>query len=230
MRLFLFLCAFLLNTIVSAQDAGKLLRQVNNRFQKVRDYQADLRLKADIPFIKMLPVNAKIYFRQPYQMRIKSTGIAILPRQGFDQVFKALSDTNSYVSVYQGTDPNDRSEVVSIIPVSDTSDLVLGKFWIDGGAGLIKRSQITTKSNGTIYSEYFYGKHSDMALPDSLIVTVDTKKFKIPKAVAADINNYNAQAKDPSAKSSKGKIYMRFSNYRINQGLPDDVFKEERKK
>jgi hypothetical protein len=227
MKQYLFVFLFLLSSgISSAQDARTLLRKVNEKFSKVKDYQADLNLKTDIPFIKMLPVKAKIYFRQPYLMRIRSTGIAILPRQGYDQMFKSLADTASYAAVYQGKDPADNSlEIVNIIPNSDTSDLVLGRFWINPVSNLIMRSQITSKTNGTIQSEYFYGAHSELALPDSLVVTVDTKKFKIPKAVSADINNYNAQAKDPSKQKSKGKIYMRFSNYIINKGVPEKMFR-----
>lgn len=216
----------LLAPSVFAQDAREILRKVNLKFSRVKDYQADVNLKTDIPFVKMLPVKAKIYFKQPYKMRIKSTGIALLPRQGFDQVFKALADTNGYVAIYQGKDATDGSDIVNIIPASDTTDLVLGRFWIDGSNDLIKRSQVTSKSNGTIQSEYFYGNQSQFALPDSLIVTVDTKKFKIPKAISADLNNYNSQAKDPSKTKTKGKVYMRFSNYLINKGIPETIFKD----
>lgn len=225
-RFLLFILLAIIHHISVAQDAKDLLRKVNAKFYKVRDYQADVNLKTDIPFIKMLPVNAKIYFRQPYQMRIKSTGIAILPRQGFDQMFKALADTNAYVAVYQGKDPATQSDIVNIIPTSDTTDLILGRFWIDEKQNLIQRSQITSKSNGTIQSEYFYGRQSDVALPDSLVVTVDTKKFKIPKAISADLNNYNSQAKDKSKEKNKGRVFMRFSNYIINKGIPAGIFKD----
>ncbi len=208
-----------------AQDAQLILNKVNSKFAKVKNYQADLNLKTDISFIKMLPVKAKIYYEQPFKMRIKSTGIAILPRQGFDDMFKALADTNSYNSLYQGIDPVDRNLViVNIIPTGDTTDLVLGRFWINTKNDLIERSQITTKQNGTIQSEFFYGSQLEYALPDSMVVIVDTKKFKIPKAISADINNYNSEAKDPAKKNNKGKIYMRFSNYLINKGLPKDIF------
>ena len=62
-----------------------------------------------------------------------------------------------------------------------------------------------------------------------MTVTVDTKKFKIPKAVAADINNYNSSAKDRFPKQSKkGKIMLAFSNYKINKGIPDSIFKENK--
>jgi hypothetical protein len=162
-------------------------------------------------------------------MRIKSKGIAILPKQGFDDLLKALADTVSYSALYQGEENirNTPVSVISIIPVSDTSDMILGKFWMDTKQSLVMRSQITTRTNGTILSEYVYGKFAQYALPDSMTVTVDTKKFKIPKAVAADINNYNSNAKDPGKQSKKGRIMLSFSNYQINKGVPDSIFNEK---
>ena len=49
----------LLPAPVTAQDARALLREVNLKFSKVRDYTADVRIRTDIPFVRMMPVNAK---------------------------------------------------------------------------------------------------------------------------------------------------------------------------
>ncbi|HRI41284.1 MAG TPA: hypothetical protein PLW54_06350 [Bacteroidia bacterium] len=214
---------------LSAQDARELLRDLNGKFRKVREYQADVLIRTDISFVKALPVQATVFFRQPDQFRIKSKGIAMLPRQGFDQVVRTLADTASYVPVLQGKEVFEGRELqlLSVLPLSDTSDLILGKFWIDVSEKLIRRSQVTTRSNGTMTSDYFFGSQRQYALPDSMVFTVDTRKFKIPKAVAADLNNTKSSKPiDPKARE-KGKIYLRFSNYRVNQGLPPDVFKSK---
>lgn len=214
---------------LKASDPRTIIAAVNAKFSQVKNYQTDVIIKTDIPFIKMLPVSATLYYKAPDKMRIKSKGIAILPKQGFDDLLKALADTVSYSALYQGEEiiRNIPVSIISIIPVSDTSDMILGKFWMDTKQSLVMRSQITTRTNGTILSEYVYGKFAQYALPDSMTVTVDTKKFKIPKAVAADINNYNSNAKDPGKQSKKGRIMLSFSNYLINKGVPDSIFNEK---
>lgn len=211
---------------VDAQDPWQILSGVNSKFRRVNSYQADVRIRTEISFIKILPVRAEIYYKKPDQFRIKSKGIAILPRQGFGDILKTLADTASYTALYQGQDKIGELpvQIVNIIPNADTSDMVLGKFWVDQSRNLILKSQITTKTNGTVQAEYFFGNLAAWALPDSMVFTVDTKKFKIPKMVAADINNYNASAKEAGKKSSKGKIYMSFTNYIINKSLPDAIF------
>jgi hypothetical protein len=228
-RLFLFFVSLFCWMNLPAQDARDLLRELNLKFKQVREYQADVLIRTDISFVKALPVQATVYFRQPDQFRIKSKGIAMLPRQGFDQVVRTLADTASYVPVLQGKETVDgRSlQLLSVLPLSDTADLILGKFWIDPAEQLIRRSQVTTRSNGTMTSDYFFGTQKKFALPDSMVFTVDTRKFKIPKAVAADLNNTKSAKNTDTKAREKGRIYLRFSNYKVNQGLPKEIFKSK---
>jgi hypothetical protein len=104
---------------------------------------------------------------------------------------------------------------VHVIPDSDTSDMILGKFWIDDAANLVLKSQITSRSNGTVGTEYFYGTQKAYGLPDSLVYTVDVKKFKLPKGFAVDIHRSTTT---PATTETTGKIYVSFRNYRVNQG------------
>ncbi len=209
----------------SAPEALRLLREVNAKFSKVKNYQADAVIDTRISFLKILPQRAKIYFRQPDQFKVKSKGIAILPRQNFDQLFKLIANEQSYMAFISGEEVYNgrRVKLVNIIPVADTSDLVLAKVYVDPERDLILKAQLTTKSNGTVLIEYQHGTMADVALPDKITFTIEVKKFKIPKAVAADINS---KAKSPSTKEPKtGQIIISFSNYILNKGVPDEFFR-----
>lgn len=227
--LFLFLILFSYAGFINAQpNANQILRTVYNKLQKAKDYSVMANIKVDMPFIRMLPIDAKIYYKQKDKFKVESKSIAIVPRQGFDQSSKMLADSNSYTAVLQGTEMINeiKTSIVNIIPLSDTSDLVLGKLWIDTQQNVILKSQLTTKSNGTILMEYTYGTQSIYGLPDKMIFSIDVKKFKIPKTVTADINNSSAdktaKVKDPK----KGKIFISLSNYQINKGIADSIFKK----
>ena len=217
----------LFSSFSNAQDARHLLREVNTKFASVKDYQADVNIRTAIPFIRMMPVNARLFFKQPDKFRLKSKGIAILPRQSFDQLFKNLRDTNSYMPVAQSQETihQVKTQIISILPVSDTADLVLGKLWIDTKEKLILRSQVTTKSNGTVTTDFYFGNHTAQALPDSMLFTIDTRKFKIPKAVAADLNNVKSTDKSGKNELQKGQIIIRFKDYQINKGIADEIFR-----
>jgi outer membrane lipoprotein-sorting protein len=223
---------FLFNgTSSSAQisaNANRLLHSIYAKLQKANDYSVQANIKVDMPFIRMLPIDAKIYFKQKNKFKVESKSIAVVPRQGFDQASKMLADTNSFNALVQGTEMinNVLTAVVNIIPVADTSDLILGKFWIDEKQKLILKSKLTTRSNGTIVTEYFYGAQAQYALPDKMIFQVDVKKFKMPAGTTTDATKKKEeQSKDE--KDRKGKIIITLTNYQVNKGIPDEFFKKK---
>lgn len=208
------------------QTPNQLLQEVHKKMMKVQDYSVNAAIRADIPLIKILPVNAVIYFKQPDKFKLDSKSIAVMPRQGFSDVAKIIVDSTSYTAVSTGNENigNVQSQIVSVIPSVENDDLVLAKFWIDASAHLILKSQLTTRSNGTMMIEYFYGVQKAFGLPDKMIFTVDVKKFKIPKAIVADLNRQKTVPEEKDKKDKKGQIIINLKDYRINSGLKDSFF------
>jgi hypothetical protein len=209
-----------------AQDANVLLQELVAKMNSVKDYSAAAVITSDIPMVKILPSQATIYFKQKDKLKIDSKGIVILPKQGFTDVAKMLEDKNSYTAMVIGSEVinGTKTDIVSVFPVSDTSDLILAKMWIDPTNDILLKSQITTRSAGVVMIQYTYGAQKKWGLPDQLIFTVDVKKFKLPKGVATDINRTTNDADKPQAKT--GTIKIDLSNYKVNQGLSDDLFKK----
>ena len=230
MKKLLFLSLFFIQVISYSQDANQLLERVVAKITSVKDYSVDASIKTDIPFIKILPVKAKIYFKQKDKFKIVSKGIVILPKQGFTDVNTFLSKTNSYMAVDGGTKMIGelKTSLITVIPTSENSEFVLAKLWIDPKNAVIISSQITTRSSGTVNVDYFYTSELAFGLPSELIFEIDIKKFKMPKSVAADINN--DKSKDKSKKKTadkKGIITIIFSNYIINNGINDSIFEKK---
>ncbi len=204
---------------------NQMISSLTTKMNLVKDYSASVRIKADIPMIKAIPVKAKVYFKQKDKFKVESKSIVILPKQGLSDLSATLSDTNAYTAVASGTAVINKvsTNIISVIPSSETGDMILGKFWIDDAGKLLMKSQITTRSSGTVEAEYFYGTQKKYGLPDSMVFTVDVKKFKIPKGVAVDIQK---SGKKNTKTGNKGKIYIKISDYAINKGIPDDKFKK----
>lgn len=214
--------------LASAQTPNQLLNGVYNKVMSAKDYSVEANIKVDLPFIKMLPINAKIYFKQKDKFKVESKSIAIVPRQGFDQFTKMLNDTTSITALISGKELIGTAEtiIINVIPSADTSDLILGKLWLNKKENVILKSQLTTKSNGTILTEYTYGNQLKYGLPDGMVFTVDIKKFKIPKSVSADINNAKITEEEKKKNDKKGKIFITLNNYTINKGIADEVFRK----
>lgn len=217
---------FVFADVLAQQSPNKMLYGVHLKMTKVQDYSVEANIRADIPLIKILPVNAVVYFKQPDKLKFESKSISILPRQGFGDLARIISDSNSYTAVATGSELIEKSQtqIVSVIPSVDSGDLVLAKFWIDASESLILKSQLTTRSSGTILVEYYYGQQSAYGLPDKMIFTVDVKKFKIPKALATDLHNQNRAPEVNDKKDKKGQIIINLQHYKINTGLKDSFF------
>jgi outer membrane lipoprotein-sorting protein len=210
-------------------DANALVQRVVNKINTVKDYSVSAYIHANIPLIKIMPVNASIYFKQKDKFKVVSKGIAILPKQGFTDVNTFLTKKGSYMSVWGGnkTIQNVNTSLVSVIPTGETSEIILAKLWIDPKRDIILRSQVTTRSSGTVTVDYTYGSEVAYGLPSKLVFTIDVKKFKMPKSVAADLNKTDNQKKKTANKDQKGTITIKLTNYKVNKGISDNVFKEK---
>jgi hypothetical protein len=226
-------CAFVILLIpdsnaFSQKTPNQLLRGTYLKMLKVKDYSVEATIKADIPLIKILPVNAVVYFKQPDKFKVESKSIAIMPRQGFSDLARIIRDSTAYTAVFTGKEKVDNSltQIISVIPSADTGELVLAKFWIDYARNLVLKTQLTTRSSGTMQIEYFYVSQMAYGLPDKMIFTVDVKKFKVPKVIATDLQNPQDTPKPDNKDSKKGVILINLKNYKINTGLKDDFFRK----
>jgi hypothetical protein len=203
--------------MVWGQDANKTISTVINRMNRVKNYTVEARIKSDIPMIKILPVKAKIEFKQPDEIKMKTLGIAILPKKGFTDLAIMLKDKSSYTAIFTGYEviQQMKTESITLLPSNDAGEIVLAKIWVDVHEALILKSQITTRTNGTVVADYQYGKQKEFGLPDELTFSVDVKKFKIPKGVVIDINR-SASPEKAKNQNKIGTIYIQFSNYSVN--------------
>lgn len=209
---------------VFAQTPKYILQQVVSNFKKVNDYSADIAIKFDIPGLKIEQANGRVFYKQPEKFKVKSQGIIFLPKQNPFYFINKLKDTTSYECISTGKETlrNVTCQVINVLPIAEL-DFVLAKFWIDEKTRLIIRSQITTKANGTVIIDNVY--QSGSTLPVNTTFTIDVAKFKIPKAVAVDINSKSNEKK--GGDRSKGFIVMSFANYKVNQNLNDAVFADD---
>lgn len=208
-----------------AQTPNQLLQDVSKKFAVVKTYSAAINLNFDIPGLKVEPISGQVYYKAPKKFRIKTKGIIFLPKQNPYEAIMMLKDSTGYVAVKMADEMvnNVKTAVVNVLPTKQ-SDFIVGKFWIDPLNKLVLKSEITTQSNGLLATIYTYSTMSKNALPDKMELTFDVAKFKVPKAVAVDINA-KTKANDNKNKGT-GKVDFTFSNYVVNANLDDKVFTE----
>lgn len=211
----------------SAQNPRVLLHHVNAKLSKAKTYSVDVEIKVDLPYITLQPIQSKLYVKDHKRFKLDTKRIAVLPKQGFLQFNTLLTDSIHYTALFQAFEiiKSVKTVVINVIPNSDTGDVILAKLWIDAINQVVVKTQITTKSSGTVKTEYQYGSQTAYGLPDKIEFLVDVKKFKIPKALSADINTSG------TAKTQKktGVIQVLLKNYAININVNDSFFNSDKK-
>jgi len=228
-RLSIVLVAFIgFQSFAFSQDMTALVNKVKAKLDKVNDYVAEGSMKTDVAFIKAPVGRVKVYFKKPNHFKLKRDGgISILPKGGVTVNMSTLVAGNDFVALSSGDAVinGTKVKVVKLIPTTDNSDVVLSTLYIDETNLLILKASTTTKENGSFEIEMSYGKFISYALPDKVIFSFNTKDYKMPKGVALEFEDEEKLTDAEKIKRKKGRVQINYSNYTINKGLDDNVFK-----
>lgn len=210
------------------KDATALLNNVKSNFARIKDYRAALDVKLDVDFLKVPEIKAEILYKAPDKFKLNAEGFALLPKQGLQ--FSPLALLNaSYTSFVEREEVFDgvTCKVVKVVPLGDTKEIILHTLWVDESAFIIRRIESTTRGNGTFsitlgYSPALLKKYP---LPDEMNFEFDISKTNLPRGISPDSEPEKKSKKRNAI--TKGKVEIRYTNYRVNQGLSDDLFREK---
>lgn len=208
----------------TGQKAENLVQMIQTDFKKIERYTADINISFEIPYINIDPVKGKVYFKQPNLFKVKTQGIAFMPKQNPFYLMELLNDPSSYLCIDSGSETNPGSiiRIIQLVP-KEHEELILAKIWVDATRRRIVKSSLTTKSNGTVEIQYLYDEKPGSKLPELMVFGIEVGKFKIPKMMSADLNSRSKNSGTPS-QSTHGKIRLKFTNYRLNQSFDEKVF------
>ena len=212
---------------VTAQEADAVIKKVKDKLATVHDYQADGVMKTDVSFMKIPESKVVIYYKHPDKFRVrKQDGIAIVPKGGSNVNLGGLFATE-YTAVPAGksTISGTAVSIIKLLPLDEKSDVIVATLYIDEQQSLVRKAIMTTRSNGTYEMEMSYGKQANWGLPDKVVFSFNTKDYKLPKGLAFDYDTGEKPKAATSDKEQKGKLEITYSNYTVNKGIADSVFK-----
>ena len=229
--LFFMLCSISVAAHAQADSAAVLFENLRSRLDVIKDYVADVRVKIDIAFMKVPPLDGKLYFKAPDMMKLeRKGGVSILPKNNVSLTLNSMFPVGDVTVIDAGTDVinGQKVKVIKVIPLADAGQIILTKIWVHVSRNLALRTETTTRDNGTVKMDLAFGNYTKLGLPDKVIVYLDVKEYKLPKGVTMD---YDAsQQVKPAAKDGKkrqkGKIEINYLRYEVNKGLSDKIFTE----
>ncbi len=230
-RKYLFLVLlFSVTGFSQSKDPDEILNNIIKAFEEIEDYIVDVNIKVDVAFLKVPEANAKIYFKQPDKVHMESEGFALLPKQGMN--FSPLGFLKTdYTALYDkevelnGTNVS----VLKVIPLDERSDVILSTFWIDQSNNRIMKVESSRRPSGTFSIDLTYPKDKpDFLLPATMVFTFAIDDIRFPTGITGDSNSESNNENEKENKDKTGKVYINYSSYKINQGLSDDLFEDEK--
>ena len=229
MKFFLVLILpFYTGLFATAQTAEEAISKVKTRLDKVNDYEARGKMKTNVVFIKAPIATVKVYYKKPNKLRINNeSGISFIPKGSVNINLGNIFVSNAGFDIIDmGKENKTNLRIIKLLPKEENSEVVLSTLYIDETQSLIKKAKTTTKENGTYELEMSYGKYAEYGLADKVIFTFNTKDYKLPKGITFDYDDGGKKEENAvKGKDKKGRVEITYSNYIINKGIPDAVFK-----
>jgi len=213
-----------------SKDPDEILENVIEAFEEIEDYVVNVNIKVDVAFLKVPEANAKIYFKQPDKVHMESEGFALLPKQGMNFSPTGFLKTD-YTAFYNKEIELNGIEVsvIKIIPLDESSDVILSTFWIDQSKNRIMKVESSRKPSGTFTIDLTYPEDKpDLLLPASMVFIFAIEGIHFPTGITGDSDSENNNENDKKDKDKTGRVYISYSNYKVNQGLSDDIFENEK--
>lgn len=211
-------------------NAEKILQSIRTTLSSIKDFQVDLSIKIDLEYLKIPDAKAKYFFKSPDKSRLVSDGFGLLPKQGIGLPTSQLLNS-PHTSVITGKEIFNGKTLtkVKVIPLDESSEIILSTLWIDEKTSLIYKVSSTTRK-GTLDMAFTYGEpERKFGLPKTVTIVFVLPQFSLPKSLTGDLQKNNREQKN-AKKEVKGKAIVTYSNYIINKGLSDDLFKDKESK
>ncbi len=211
------------------QDMTALVMKVKAKLDLVKDYEAEGKMKTDVSFIKAPIGKVHVYFKKPNLFKLKKDGgISLLPKGGVTVNMNTVFATTDFVALAAGEAlvGGVNTKVVKLLPSNENNDIVLTTMYIDEPNLLVMKMVTTTKENGTYDIQMSYGQFAKYGLPDKVVFSFNTKDYKLPKGITLEFEDEAKPISEAQKmKNKKGRVEITYTNYAVNKGINDAVFK-----
>ena len=198
-----------------------VLRSVDARLAPVHDYTVTLDVVADIERLNVPPMHASMYFKQPDKIHLDAEGFALLPREGLQpEIGKLLS---RYNVAETGSDTLGGVPVrrVTLQAKSERGFPRMLSVYVDPRRWTTERIVTKGSADRVATITFSYIQVDGVWLPGEM-----TAAFSIAQADSLE-GDLPAAPMRPQQMPRKGTVTVRFSEYRLNTGLNDEIFTKD---
>jgi outer membrane lipoprotein-sorting protein len=198
----------------------EILDRVEQTLMRVDDYTATLDIVADIEGLSVPPMNVTMYFKQPDKVHFDSEGFALIPREGLAMSLTKLKENFSVGRTDRDTVHGEPAYRLTLEPKSERTRTRRLQVLVNPDRWTVERIVTSTVNGRSIEATFVYMDVEGYWLPSALDV-----HFAASRSDSTDIPSWEQQPRGRGPR--EGKLEIRYSSYRINTGLRDELFDQQ---
>ena len=217
-----FLLLFLLSSgsIQAQEDPARYLDALEKKYSGVKDYTVDVNVRFDVEALKAPDMQAKLYYKAPDKIKVESKNVFFFPKEGgyFNPSLFRKKDFDTRLLerlTYDGR----KAVKLRLTPTEMNRHHQGFVLTLDTDRNLIREINTSPSEGRTVRAIIEYGKFTDFELPVHIELHLD-----IPSVEPNGMKEFGSFSQ--GSKRITGKVEIAYSNYKVNSGLSDEMFKE----
>ena len=206
--------------IQSQENPSRYLDSLERKYSGLKDYTADVRVHFDIEALKAPDMQAKLYYKSPDKMKVESKGVFFFPREAGYFNPSTFKPEDFEIRLLEHLTYEGRNAVrLQLTPRELKRSNQRFILTVDMDRNLILRIDTLTVEGREIRAAIDYGKFGDFDLPIHIEL-----QLEVPPTEPDRMKEFMPFAQ--GTKRVTGKVDITYSNYKVNSGLSDEIFKE----
>jgi len=208
---------------ISAKD---ILKNVQSGLDSVSDYSATVNIAVDIPRLRMPNKELRIYYKRPDKFTVKTSGFAIVPKIGFLPTQMDFLSEKVTVELRSTPDQNEGSSYILNLRSAESPVDMVTTIWINARRWTLEKVLVNAPEMGESVVNIKYKDIDGIWLPETTMVYLKLVK-SIPEMRRPTVEYpIGFPGKKSGNEPMSGTISILFKDYRLNQGLQDELFEE----
>ena len=206
--------------IQAQEQATRYLDSLERKYSTLKDYTVNINVHFDMEEFKAPDMQGKLYFKTPDKMKIESKKVFFLPKEGgFFNPFMFKKEDFEIKLLERSTYDGRQAVKLKLTPNQPKRNIQGFVLTIDTDRNLIREMNISSLEGREVKASIEYRQFSDFDLPTRIELWLD-----IPFNESREIREFGQSAE--RTKRVTGKVEITYSNYKVNSGLSDKIFKE----
>jgi outer membrane lipoprotein-sorting protein len=205
----------------------EVLRRVEAQLATVQDYVVELEAHVDMERLRMPPMEATMYFKKPDKVHFEAPGFAMLPREGI--VLNPTWLRENFDATLSGEDTVRGERAYKLLLLAKEANVRVrqANVWIDPKTWTVTKLETMPYQGRTVAVVFTHAMvEGGVWLPQEFVADLGLAAPQVDNSFRLN-TPYTPQINEAQRPPRTGKVTVRYSNYRVNVGLRDELFERK---